>query len=122
MPDHGAGAEAATAGRRPRRLRRHSGLRGWGLGTGSWGLGIGAWGTGTLYRISTLVPILKELLDVVDGVVGFAGIEIGLHTLALHLRGGPLTRLAKIFHQRLWHFAQESRRDGAFLLATAKAP
>src|ERR1700733_11495061 len=33
MPDHGAGAEAATASGRPRRLRRRCGFRGWGTGT-----------------------------------------------------------------------------------------
>src|SRR5580693_2144457 len=33
MPDHGAGAKAATAGGWPGCLRRHGGARGWGAGT-----------------------------------------------------------------------------------------
>src|SRR5580700_764340 len=120
MPDHGAGAEAATAGGWARHLRRHSGIGGW-RGRKP-GLGIGGWGTGTLYRVSTLVPVLEELLDVIDGVVRFASEEIGPGGLTRLILRTALARLAEIFHQSFRHLAKEARRDGGFLLATAKTP
>src|ERR1700733_6749317 len=67
MPDHGAGAEAAGAA-------HHGGP---GLGIGDWGRGrwlvAGGW-----WRSRCFAALREELLDVVDGVVCFAGISIAL--------------------------------------------
>src|ERR1700722_14416972 len=116
MPDHGAGAEAATASGWPRDLRRHGGARGWGAGTLR--LDRGWW------RGGRFPALREELLNVIHGVVCFAGVEIGPDGLSLHLRRAPgaLAGLAEVFHQRSRNLAQESGGDGGFLLAATEAP
>src|SRR5580704_3584419 len=66
MPDHGAGAKAAGA-------RRGTGprLRARGLGFGDWRGRCGHISAGGLRP-----ALIKELLDIIDGVVRFAGVEI----------------------------------------------
>src|ERR1700735_772121 len=115
MPDHGAGAEAATAGGWPGSLRRNGGARGWGAGTLRFDRG---W-----WRGGGLPPLREELLNVIHGVVCFAGVEIGPNGLSLHLRRAPgaLAGFAEVFHQRSRNLAQESRREGGLLLAATEA-
>src|ERR1700722_12045441 len=91
MPDHGAGAEAATAGGR---------ARGGGAGTLRVDRG---WGRG-----GCLPSLREELLNVIHGVVCFAGVEIGPDGLSLHLRRAPgaLAGLAEVFQQPSRHLPQ----------------